>query len=90
MLPTEKSTPPSRSAEEVEAWIVARLARLLEVPPLEIDPDEQLARFGLDSVQLVLFVTDLEQWLGRTFTHNPLSEHVSIRQLCEQLAGRRT
>jgi acyl carrier protein len=78
---------PVRPPEEIQQWILQRLARVLEVSPQEVDPDEPLARFGLDSVQLVLFVTDLEQWLGRTLQRNPLNEHASIRQLCEQLAA---
>jgi acyl carrier protein len=79
-----------RSAEEIQAWIVERLARLLQCPPQAIDPRERLDRYGLDSVQIILFVTDLEQWLGQTITENPLNEHPSIERLSQYLADRRS
>jgi acyl carrier protein len=85
---TAPGPPTARSAEEIRDWIVVRLARLLEGQPHEIDPTERLDRYGLDSVQLILFVTDLEQWSGQTFTENPLNEHPSIERLSQYLAGR--
>ncbi len=76
-----------RSADEIQQWIVVRLARLLEVAPGEIDLHAPLVRYGLDSVQLVLFVTDLEQWTGVKFTHNPVDEQSTIHSLAERLGA---
>jgi acyl carrier protein len=77
---------PSRSAEEIRQWIVVRLARLLEVAPQEIDVSAPLAHHGLDSVQTVLFITDLEQWLGVKLQKNPVTEDSTIGSLAEHLA----
>jgi polyketide synthase 13 len=82
-----KHASPARSAEEVQQWIVVRLARLLQVETAEIDPAAPLAHHGLDSVQFVLFVTDLEQWLGLTFKKNPVNEQSTIASLAEHLAS---
>lgn len=79
-------SPKSRSAEEIRQWIVVHLARLLELPLEQIDPQQSVARYGLDSVQLVLLVTDLEQWLGTSFKKNPLAEQDTIAALSERLA----
>ena len=79
---------PAASAEEIRDWIVARLARLLETTAAEIDTTAHVGTFGLDSVQLVLLVTDLEAWLGVRFTENPLNESTTIEQLARFLAER--
>ena len=51
--------------------MIDRFSRLLHVAPQEIDPREPLRRFGLDSVALVTFITDLEKWLGYSFGGQP-------------------
>jgi acyl carrier protein len=78
--------PTSRSAEEIRQWMVVRLSRLLGVQPNEIDANAPIAYHGLDSVQMVLLVTDLEQWLGVKFQTNPLTEQSTISSLAEHLA----
>ncbi len=78
---------PARSAEEIRQWIVVRLSRLLEVQPKEIDMNAPIAHHGLDSVQIVLFITDLEAWLGLKFHANPIHEDSTIGSLAEHLAS---
>lgn len=75
------------SPEQIQQWIVVNMARLLRVQPEEIDPHIPLARHGLDSVQVVLLATDLEQWLGIRFTSNPLDEQATIETLSLRLAA---
>lgn len=53
----------TRSAQEIQEWMIERLSRLMGVPPRDIDPREPIRRYGLDSVALVNFTTDLEDWL---------------------------
>jgi acyl carrier protein len=62
----------SRSPQQIRNWMIDRLSRLTRVAPSEIDPREPIRRYGLDSVALVTFVTDLEKWLGYRFHGNPL------------------
>jgi acyl carrier protein len=76
----------SRSAEEIQAWIIDRLGGLTGLAPAEIDPRAPLRRFGLDSVMLVSFATDLEEWLGYRFHSNPLDDHPTIEALAAFLA----
>ena len=77
----------SRSAREIQDGMIDRLSRLTGVSPREIDPCEPIARCGLDSVALVAFATDLEEWLGYRFRGNPLEEHPTVEALARFLAA---
>ena len=77
-----------RSAAEIEAWLVTRIAKLLETEAGKIDPAQPIVRYGLDSVQWICLITDLESWLGLKFTENPLPEHPTIDALSHYLAAR--
>jgi acyl carrier protein len=83
----------TRSAQEIEAWIVARVGTLTGVPPSAVDVRAPLTRHGLDSVALIALAADLEKWLGYRFRENPLDAHPTIESLscflAEQVAGRR-
>ena len=76
----------SRSAQEIEQWIVGRVSALTATPPREIDPHESLLRYGLDSVAVVGLVADLEAWVGYRFRENPLEAHPTIASLAQFLA----
>jgi acyl carrier protein len=76
----------SRSAREIQEWMIDRLGRLTGVPPQELDPHEPIRRYGLDSVALVAFVTDLEEWVGYRFDSNPLDDHPTVAGLAAFLA----
>jgi acyl carrier protein len=76
----------SRSAQEIQDWIIDRVSRLTGVAPPEIDPHAPVLRYGLDSVALVALTTDLEAWLGYRFRANPLEEHPTVEALAQFLA----
>ena len=76
----------SRSAQQIQDWMTNRLSHLLEVTPQEIDPHEPIRRYGLDSVTLVAFIADLEEWLGYRFRSNPLTEDSTLETLAAFLA----
>jgi acyl carrier protein len=52
------------SEEQVREWLVAYLARLLDIDPREVDPATPLERYGLDSAAAVALTGDLARWLG--------------------------
>ncbi|HYT88768.1 MAG TPA: acyl carrier protein [Gemmataceae bacterium] len=76
----------SRSAEEIQDWMTARLSRLAGLRPEDLGPHEPLRHCGLDSVALVAFVADLEAWLGYRFRSNPLDDHPTLAALATFLA----
>lgn len=55
----------SRSQAEIQAWLTARLATLLQMRPQQIQVSMPLDRCGIDSAIAAELVLDLEDWLGR-------------------------
>jgi acyl carrier protein len=84
----------TRSAREIQEWIVAHVATKLQTAPARIRLDEPLMDIGLDSMEFVALIGELEQWLDCRFRENPLSEYPTIPALSaflseELAAGRR-
>jgi acyl transferase domain-containing protein/acyl-CoA synthetase (AMP-forming)/AMP-acid ligase II/acyl carrier protein len=75
------------SMQEIEAWLVARLAEALRVSPRTLDVHTPLASYGMDSAQAVSLSGDLEEWLGREFSPTLVYDYPSIRALATYLAG---
>ena len=77
---------PSPSAAEIRLWLVTRLCEIQQVEPAELRLDQPLVRMGLDSMQSVVLIGELEQWLGCRFTGNPLIKYPTIDALSVFLA----
>jgi len=75
------------SAQEIQDWLVNRISNLTGLAPEAIDVNEPYYRHGLDSVTMVLILTDLETWLGRRFRENPLPEYPTIASLAHFLGS---
>lgn len=79
----------SRSAQHIQDWMIDRFSRLMHAKPQDIDPREPIRRYGLDSVALVTFITDLEKWLSYSFEGNPLDaldDYPTLEALAAYLA----
>ncbi len=55
---------PPLSATEWERWLIQWLASELKLSPQEIRNDESLLNYGMDSVNAIMLVGDLEDRLG--------------------------
>jgi len=75
-----------RSPEEVQDWMVAYLARILETVPAEIDVDASFEQFALDSVNAIGMTGDLEEWLGVRIDPMTVYDYPTIRSLSQYLA----
>lgn len=84
--PTEQTPSGPRSADEIQAWLVAGLARRMNRDVDDIPLEEPIVGLGLDSMQVVAFAAELEQWLGGRFVENPLFDHPTIAELSAYLA----
>jgi acyl carrier protein len=51
--------------EQIQAWLIARLAKYLELAPEDIDVRESFNNYGLDSRTAVGLSGELERWLRR-------------------------
>lgn len=78
---------PSFSEIEISSWLVARLAELLELNPDEIDRQQDLTDYGLNSVDAVNLSGDLENFLGRRLSPTIVWEYPTIEELAQYLAS---
>lgn len=51
------------SVVTIQNWLVSQLAEQLSIDPKTIDMNESLTRYGLDSIDAVTLVGELEDWL---------------------------
>ncbi|WP_414548496.1 thioester reductase domain-containing protein [Anabaena sp. CCY 0017] len=74
------------SAADIQAWLVTNLAELIGVETDEIDINENLETYGLDSAQAMTLVSKLEKLLG--FQPSPvlLWHYPNIASLSQRLA----
>jgi len=80
---------PARSAEEIERWLVARLAGTLGLDPTGVDVRRPFAAFGLGSMQAVGLAGELELWLDRPLAPTLIYDHPTVEDLARHLAGDR-
>ncbi|WP_134655268.1 acyl carrier protein [Streptomyces sp. H23] len=71
--------------EELESWLIDRVGEY--VPDLEgaVDPHQELGEYGLDSVAVVAFTADVEDWLGIEVEPTAVWDHPTIAQLAKFL-----
>ncbi|MBC8113577.1 MAG: acyl carrier protein [Candidatus Saccharimonas sp.] len=66
--------------------MVDKLSERLRIEPTAIRLDEPLVALGVDSMQFVVLVGELEDWLGCRFASNPLLDYPSVNALSQYLA----
>jgi acyl carrier protein len=74
------------TAVEIQAWIVAYLAELLEIDPDEINTTISFDRYGLDSSVAVGLTGDLEDWMETKLDPTLLYDYPTIESLAQHLA----
>jgi len=77
---------PSRTATEIRDWLIDKLCTQLRVSREDLDLDQPIERLGIDSLQFVVLVGELEEWLGVRFAENPLLKYSSINEASRHLA----
>jgi acyl carrier protein len=75
------------SATEIQDWIVAYLANLLEIEPEEVDVTIPFDRYGLDSSAAVGLTGDLEDWLGTEIDPTLLYDYPTVEALVQHLSA---
>lgn len=76
----------SYTAADIQKFLVSNLAKVIEVSPEDIDVNEHLENYGLDSAQAMIIISKLEQLLG--FKPSPilLWHYPNIAALSQRLA----
>jgi acyl carrier protein len=78
----------SPTESEIRDWCAKYLARTLDLPDQNIDPDVKFAGLSLDSANSVYLIVELEDWLGLELTPDLVFEHPTISDLAHYLARR--
>ncbi|MFG2485189.1 acyl carrier protein [Streptomyces virginiae] len=75
--------------DELESWLVARVGEY--VPDLEeaVDPHQELGSYGLDSIAVVAFTAEVEDWLAIPVEPTAVWDHPTIAQLATFLLAER-
>ncbi|KAF2775153.1 acyl carrier protein [Streptomyces sp. OM5714] len=83
----ERST--SLTPQEVQDWLVDKVAHKLGVEQSEVNPDQYFDEFGLDSVEALVLSGELENWLGLELETTTLWYHPTIAELSRYIAEKR-
>jgi len=83
----EPTAPPTKTAAEIQSWLVSQLSELLKVRTRDIDVREPFAHYGMDSAQAIGLSADLEDWLGRELPPTLVYDYPNIELLSRHLAG---
>ncbi|MEA5617306.1 thioester reductase domain-containing protein [Cronbergia sp. UHCC 0137] len=76
----------SFSAEDIQAFLVSNLAEVINTTPEEIDVEENLENYGLDSAQAMIIISKLEHLLGFKPAPVLLWHYPTIASLSARLA----
>ncbi|NJL29201.1 MAG: hypothetical protein HC897_15615 [Thermoanaerobaculia bacterium] len=72
--------------EQIRQWLVSRIADILDVPAVEIEPSQPFSELGLTSADAVGLSGELEEWLGARFAPTLLYDHPTIESLSRAIA----
>lgn len=75
------------TAQQIEQWLIARIAGRLQCDPAEIRSGTPFLDFGLGSLDAVQIVADLESRLGRPISPTAIYNHPNIHSLAHWLAA---
>lgn len=75
----------SKSATEIQGWIISYLAKLLEVDPDELDVKIPFDRYGLDSSAAIGMTGELENWLGCPIDPTLIYDYPTIESFAQHL-----
>jgi acyl carrier protein len=72
--------------EEIRRWLCERVAFYLDKPLERIDPDVELAEYGMDSVYSMSIITEIEDTLGIKIDEMAAWKYTTINAMVEYSA----
>ena len=72
-------------AEEIQGWLIDRLAEVLELEPNQIDVGQDFEEYGLESAEAINLSGDLEDYLGCRLPPTLLWDYQNIEALAQYL-----
>ena len=74
------------TADEIQAWLITYLSKLLEIAPDKISVTNSFDRYGLDSSATIGLTSDLGDWLGCAIDPATTYDYPTIETLAQHLA----
>ncbi|MDJ0846476.1 acyl carrier protein [Crocosphaera sp.] len=71
--------------ETVQNWLIKQLAEQLRLDPASIKITEPFTRYGLDSIDAVTLVGDLEDWLDLDLPDTLFWDHPTVEKSAKYL-----
>jgi acyl carrier protein len=75
-----------RDATAIRRWLIAAVARHVEIAEEQIDPTSPFTNYGLDSRTAIELAGDLEKWLGVELSPTLVWDYPTIDAMAEYLA----
>ncbi len=72
-------------AADIQGWLIAYLAELLEMQPNEIEVKVPFERYGLSSAEGTILIGDLEAWVGYKLVPTLVYEYPTIEALSQHI-----
>lgn len=83
---SQQSETAASPVEAIQNWLVTQLADQLSLDASTIDVTEPLTRYGLDSIDAVTMVGDLEDWLSLELPSTLFWDYSTIEKSAQYLA----
>jgi len=74
------------SEEQLRLWLIQQVSNVTKVAPENIDPNQQIQTYGLDSSALLNLACELEDWLGKEIEQSTLYDYPTINALARFLS----
>ncbi|MEA5462316.1 acyl carrier protein [Leptothoe sp. PORK10 BA2] len=71
----------------IQSWLVNQIADVLSLDPTTVDVTQPLTRYGLDSIDAVTMVADLEDWLDMELPSTLLWDYPTIAKAATYLVN---
>jgi acyl carrier protein len=75
------------TSEDIQDWMVDRLAELLGIAPEAVDVEITFDRYGLDSSAAIGLTGDLADWVGIEIEPTLLYDYPTVEALAQHVSG---
>ena len=86
-IPATQNPTATSPIEAIQTWLVQQLADVLSLDPTTVDVTQPLTRYGLDSIDAVTLVADLEDWLDLELPSTLLWDYPTIAKAATYLVN---
>lgn len=75
----------NKRLSEIQHWLVGAVADRTRLPRAEIQIDEPIYRYGIDSLERVNLAYELERWIGFAVDESTLADLETIEEVAVHL-----